>query len=197
LTFRYDINGLRAIAVVLFHFDENLLSGGFAGVDVFFVLSGYLMTSIIINGFEKNNFNVLHFYAARAKRILPALLILCFTILLFGWFLLTPLDYAVLAKNSAASVSFTSNIVYWLEAGYFDGSSKEKWLLHTWSLSAEWQFYLLYPLFLLVLKKISAAKIYDIGYCLSSLYVLFCVFILHLFNLVRLIIFYPRGHGRC
>jgi len=173
MVFRADINGLRAIAViavVLFHFNENILSGGFAGVDVFFVLSGFLMTSIILTSFEKNNFSLIGFYASRARRILPPLLLLCIMLMVLGWFVLTPIDYAVLAKHAASSMSFISNVAYWLEAGYFDGSSKEKWLLHTWSLSAEWQFYLLYPILLLLVKKLCPPK--KINYCLLVIFII-------------------------
>lgn len=156
MKFRKDINGLRAfavIAVVLFHFNASWMPGGFAGVDVFFVISGFLMTGIIFNGFEQNNFSVLKFYVARANRIIPALAALCFVLLVFGWFFITPLDYTALAKHVAGSMSFLSNIIYWRESGYFDAASHEKWLLHTWSLSVEWQFYILYPLVLVALKR--------------------------------------------
>tara|TARA_B100000508_G_scaffold81048_1_gene62981 strand:- start:627 stop:2564 length:1938 start_codon:yes stop_codon:yes gene_type:complete len=155
--FRKDINGLRAIAViavVLFHFNPNLMPGGFAGVDVFFVISGYLMTSIIFRGLEQKNFSILKFYIARANRIIPALAVLCLTLLVFGWFFLIPTDYKVLAKHTATSTSFLSNIIYWTESGYFDSSSHEKWLLHTWSLSVEWQFYIIYPAALVLLSRV-------------------------------------------
>ena len=148
-SFRQDINGLRAIAViavVLFHFNASWMPGGFAGVDVFFVISGFLMTGIIFRGIEQENFSILKFYVARANRIIPALAVLCLVLLVFGWFYLTPLDYKALGKHAASSVAFLSNIIYWRESGYFDAASHEKWLLHTWSLSVEWQFYILYPL---------------------------------------------------
>lgn len=163
MTFRKDINGLRAIAVVavlLFHFNPTSLPGGFAGVDVFFVISGFLMTGIIFRGFESTDsgggsgFNLFRFYVARAKRIIPALAALCLALLAFGWLFFIPLDYKELSKHAAGSVTFISNIIYWKEAGYFDAASHEKWLLHTWSLSVEWQFYLIYPLVLLALRKI-------------------------------------------
>ena len=157
MNFRKDINGLRAIAViavVLFHFNSSWLSGGFAGVDVFFVISGFLMTGIIFKGIEQENFSLMRFYVARANRIIPALALLSFLLLVFGWFFLTPLDYKSLGKHVASSVGFLSNIFYWRESGYFDAASHEKWLLHTWSLSVEWQFYIVYPLLLLVLKRI-------------------------------------------
>ncbi|TRX58168.1 acyltransferase family protein [Thalassomonas sp. M1454] len=156
MTFRKDINGLRAIAVmavVLFHFNANWLPGGFAGVDVFFVISGFLMTGIIFKGLASDNFSTWNFYKARARRIVPALAILCIVVMLWGWFFLDPTEYRRLAKHAASSIGFVSNFAYLREAGYFDVASHQKWLLHTWSLSAEWQFYILYPLILVLLKR--------------------------------------------
>lgn len=159
--FRKDINGLRAIAViavVLFHFDDSWMPGGFAGVDVFFVISGFLMTGIIFRGLEQDNFSIMKFYIARANRIIPALAVLCIALLVFGWFYLTPLDYRVLGKHIGSSIGFISNFMYWGESGYFDAASHEKWLLHTWSLSVEWQFYIIYPLALVALTRIMPLK---------------------------------------
>jgi peptidoglycan/LPS O-acetylase OafA/YrhL len=156
MKFRKDINGLRAIAVVsvvLFHFSPTLLPGGFVGVDIFFVISGYLMTSIILTGIENNNFSPLNFYIARANRIVPALFFLCLVVTVFGWFFLSPQDLKLLSKHVVGSISFLSNMLYLGESGYFDTASKSKWLLHTWSLSVEWQFYIIYPLLLIVLTK--------------------------------------------
>ncbi|AEX22416.1 acyltransferase family protein [Vibrio sp. EJY3] len=156
MNFRYDINGLRAIAViavVLFHFNPEWVPGGFAGVDVFFVISGFLMTGIIFRGLENNDFNLFKFYIARANRIIPALVALCLVLLVYGWFYLIPLDYKALGKHVASSIGFLSNIIYWRESGYFDAVSHEKWLLHTWSLSVEWQFYIIYPIILLALQR--------------------------------------------
>ena len=161
MQFRQDINGLRAIAViavVLFHFNPSWLPGGFAGVDVFFVISGFLMTGIIFKGIERKNFSIVKFYLARANRIIPALAVLCIMLLAFGWFYLTPLDYKILGKHVGSSIGFLSNFVYWMESGYFDASSHEKWLLHTWSLSAEWQFYIIYPLVLVTLRQFMSVK---------------------------------------
>ena len=175
--FRYDINSLRALAVivvVVFHFNESLLPGGFVGVDVFFVLSGFLMTSIIVGGINSNSFNIVSFLVNRANRLLPALLFLCAILLVFGWFFLSPEDYRSVAKHTATSVTFFSNIIYWMEAGYFDAASHEKWLLHTWSLSAEWQFYMLYPLFLVAVHKTLSAKFFNRA-VIVSLVVLFSI----------------------
>lgn len=155
--YRTDINGLRAIAVVavvLYHFGIPGFSGGFVGVDVFFVISGFLMTGIIISGLERSSFSLWDFYLARARRIVPALLVLCASLLLLGWFSLPSLDYKALATHVATALAFVSNIQFWKEAGYFDVASHEKWLLHTWSLSVEWQFYILLPLGSLLVWRI-------------------------------------------
>lgn len=167
MNFRDDINGLRAIAllgVILFHFSSSSLPGGFAGVDVFFVISGFLMTSIIIKGLQGNKFSLIDFYIARARRIVPALAVLCLILVAAGWFYLHPSDLNSLAKHALGSVSFLSNFVYLAESGYFDEASKEKWLLHTWSLSVEWQFYILYPIALMVLYKLIGFR--WLRYCL-------------------------------
>ncbi len=154
--FRLDINGLRAwavVAVVLFHFGVPGFSGGFSGVDVFFVISGFLMAGIVIGGLEQGCFSLFGFYMARARRIVPALLVTVVIVLVAGAFILMPGDYQELGRHARESVLFTSNHQYLAEAGYFDTVSHEKWLLHTWSLSVEWQFYLIYPLALVALQR--------------------------------------------
>jgi peptidoglycan/LPS O-acetylase OafA/YrhL len=184
MDFRKDINGLRAIAVlavVLFHFNPAWLPGGFSGVDIFFVISGYLITGIIFRKLEAGTFGVLAFYKSRAQRIIPALAVLCFVLLGVGWFYLLPLEYKQLGKHIASSLGFFSNFTYWGESGYFTASAHEKWLLHTWSLSVEWQFYMVYPIVLLALSKlmplrylrglILATCVGGFGFCVfSSLY---------------------------
>lgn len=155
--FRHDINGLRAwavIAVVLFHFGIPGFAGGFIGVDVFFVISGFLMTRIIVTGLEEGRFSLWQFYLARARRIIPALLALCLTLLCLGWFWLPTPDYVQLAKHAFTAILFLSNVKFWKEAGYFDSASHEKWLLHTWSLSVEWQFYIILPLALMLVWRL-------------------------------------------
>ncbi|HCR4033766.1 TPA: acyltransferase, partial [Morganella morganii] len=149
--FRKDINGLRALAVlsvVIFHFNRDYLPGGFIGVDIFFVISGFLMTSIIFRGLLNNNFSYTQFLYSRVKRIIPALMCIISILILFGFLFLEPMSYLSLGKHSFYSLLFSSNIVYWLESGYFDVNSNNKFLLHTWSLSVEWQFYMIYPLVL-------------------------------------------------
>ncbi|MEY1029088.1 acyltransferase family protein [Providencia stuartii] len=156
MKFRTDINGLRAFAVifvVLFHFNISPWNGGFVGVDVFFVISGYLMTRIIVEGLGGGEFSVLGFYFSRCKRIIPPLIFLCFLLVIVGYFIIPPSEYAVLSKHAASSLTFVSNMIYYREAGYFDAASTYKWLLHTWSLSVEWQFYIVLPIILIFINK--------------------------------------------
>jgi peptidoglycan/LPS O-acetylase OafA/YrhL len=178
--FRHDINGLRAwavIAVLLYHFHIPGFQGGFAGVDVFFVISGYLMTEIIFRRIHAGEFSFFSFYLDRAKRILPALAVLCATFLLMGWFFLPAYEYAKLGEHVFGSMGFFSNYLYLAESGYFEKSSMSgKWLQHTWSLSVEWQFYLLYPLLVYVICKLADIKkagrllavlaVVSLGYCI-------------------------------
>lgn len=157
MDFRKDINGLRAwavLAVVLFHFNVTEFSGGFVGVDIFFVISGFLMTSIIVNSLEQHRFSFWGFMRARIRRIFPALFVLCVVVLLFGWFVLEGTAYRMLVRHVGSSLLFMSNFKYWREAGYFDDASHDKLLLHTWSLSVEWQFYMLLPLIFMLVWKI-------------------------------------------
>lgn len=152
------------------------MPGGFAGVDVFFVISGFLMTGIIFRGIEQDRFSILDFYVARANRIIPALAALCVVTLVFGWFFVTPLDYKALGKHVESSMGFYSNFIYWSESGYFDAASHEKWLLHTWSLSAEWQFYILYPLVLVAMRMVMSVSLMKAMILLGTIAgFLFCV----------------------
>lgn len=161
LSFREDINGLRAwaiIGVVLFHFNLVGLKGGFAGVDVFFVISGFLMAGIIKKGLDSKGFSIWSFYKARAKRIVPPLSILVLFLLVIGYFNLSFLEYKSLSKHAVASLLFISNIIYWSESGYFDADSHAKELLHTWSLSVEWQYYMAIPFLFVLFYKMSKNK---------------------------------------
>ena len=146
--YRADIDGLRAVAILLvlwFHAFPDALPGGFVGVDVFFVISGFLITGIVLRGLDKQAFSFAHFYAQRARRLLPALIVVLPATLAAGWHWLWPLEYEQLATHTAAAVVFVLNIVLWTEAGYFDVATELKPLMHLWSLGIEEQFYLLYP----------------------------------------------------
>lgn len=161
-SFRTDINGLRAwavAAVVFYHFGVPGFAGGFVGVDVFFVISGFLMTGLVVKGLERGTFSVLGFYMARGRRIVPALVVLCAVLLALGWFVLLPPDYKMLSTHSVYALSFLSNVEFWQERGYFDVASHEKWLLHTWSLSVEWQFYLILPLVLWAVWRLKPGRV--------------------------------------
>jgi len=152
--FRPDINGLRAIAiaaVVAFHLAKATAPGGFVGVDVFFVISGYLMTKIIMQRLEAGRFRVGAFYLERLRRIGPALAVLCAGLWLAGATLLDPWTFQRLAAKLPFALLFVSNVAFANRGGYFADDSNGNWLLHTWSLSVEWQFYLLHPLVLLAI----------------------------------------------
>lgn len=149
--YRADIDGLRAVAVllvVIFHAFPELNGGGFVGVDVFFVISGFLITGIIVNDLERSRFSFKSFYARRIKRIYPALLVVLLTCYVSGWLLLLPDEFAALGKHIAGGAGFVANIVLWRESGYFDVQNDLKPLLHLWSLGVEEQYYFLWPLLL-------------------------------------------------
>ena len=153
MKYRSEIDGLRALAVlpvIFFHAGFEFFSGGFIGVDVFLVISGYLITTIIITEMSEDKFSILNFYERRARRILPALFFVMFLSLPFAWFWLTPNDLKDFGQSLIATSTFSSNILFWLESGYFDTAAELKPLLHTWSLAVEEQYYILFPLFLLV-----------------------------------------------
>ena len=154
--YRPDIDGLRAvavIAVVIYHAFPRMLGGGFVGVDVFFVISGFLISGIVLNGLNGGTFTFGEFYRRRIRRIFPALTIVLTAFLALGWFVMLPDEYRQLGKHAAASAGFVSNIVLWKEAGYFDTVSTRKPLLHLWSLGIEEQFYFAWPLCLVLLHK--------------------------------------------
>ena len=149
--YRPDIDGLRAIAVlavVIFHYMPSGMGGGFVGVDMFFVISGYLISGIILRELEHDDFSFAGFYARRVRRIFPALALVLATTIGFGWLFIFPADLALLGKQLAGGAAFVSNFVLWRESGYFDESSQTKPLLHLWSLAIEEQFYIFWPLIL-------------------------------------------------
>src|SRR5208282_3531353 len=145
--YRPDVDGLRAIAilsVIGFHAFPSFIRGGFVGVDVFFVISGYLISTIIFSSLEKNRFSFIEFYFRRIRRIFPALILVLVACYVFGWFALLTSEYELLGKHIAAAVGFVLNFMLWHEAGYFDEAAALKPLLHLWSLSIEEQFYVLW-----------------------------------------------------
>jgi len=157
MDYRREIDGLRAIAVlpvILFHAGFEIFSGGFVGVDVFFVISGYLITTIILAELEKGNFSIVNFYERRARRILPALFLVMLTCIPFAWFLLIPSDMKDFSQSLVTVSVFASNILFWRESGYFDTAAELKPLLHTWSLAVEEQYYVLFPIFLMLFWKL-------------------------------------------
>ncbi|WP_049784966.1 acyltransferase family protein [Desulfotalea psychrophila] len=188
--FRPDINGLRACAVlfvVFYHFGFLHLKGGFIGVDVFFVISGFLMTKIIVTGIKNETFSLRYFYLSRARRIVPALLVLVALLLFFGYFFLPQGNYKELSSEATNALLFFSNVYYWGKNGYFDTDSQEKWLLHTWSLSVEWQFYLLFPVVLVLLYRFWRKGISAFGYKFDSgLVVIILLFVCSFFSCVIL-----------
>jgi peptidoglycan/LPS O-acetylase OafA/YrhL len=160
-TYRAEIDGLRALAVVpviLFHFGLGC-PGGFVGVDVFFVISGYLITGIIQRGIEANNFSLAVFWERRVRRIFPALFVVLVASLAFGFWWLNPIELKRLGRCSIAQTCLLSNVYFWRNISYFEGDGDSKPLLHTWSLAVEEQFYLLFPFLLLLLKKLSKKKL--------------------------------------
>ncbi len=147
--YRADIDGLRAIAVlsvVVFHAFPKLIKGGFIGVDIFFVISGFLISSIIFENLERESFSFIEFYSRRIKRIFPALLLVLIASYAVGWIVLLADEYKQLGKHIAGGAGFLSNFMFWKESGYFDNAADTKPLLHLWSLGIEEQFYIVWPL---------------------------------------------------
>lgn len=146
--YRRDIDGLRAVAVLsvlAFHAFPGWVKGGFIGVDIFFVISGYLISGHIFESLEQGRFSLVGFYARRIRRIFPALCLVLVACLAFGWVALLSDEYLQLGKHAAAGAGFISNLVLWQESGYFDNTAATKPLLHLWSLGVEEQFYILWP----------------------------------------------------
>ncbi len=147
--YRPDIDGMRALAVlsvVLFHTFPKLMRGGFIGVDIFFVISGFLISTIIFESLARNEFSFLDFYARRIRRIFPALIIIMLASFIAGWFILFPDEYKQFGKHMMGGALFVSNLVLYKESGYFDAAAETKPLLHLWSLGIEEQFYIVFPI---------------------------------------------------
>ena len=172
MIYRPEIDGLRALAVlpvILFHAGFQFFSGGFVGVDIFFVISGYLITSIILSDMDNGNFSLLNFYERRARRILPALFFVILACIPLAWFLLLPKDLIVFSQGLIAVPLFSSNILFWQTADYFATASELNPLLHTWSLAVEEQYYLLFPIFMLLTYRLDLKITLGILILVSSL----------------------------
>ncbi len=154
MKYRGEIDGLRTLAVlpvILFHSGYSMFSGGYVGVDVFFVISGYLITTILISELNDGNFSIVRFYERRARRILPALFFVMLISILFAWTFLNPFELISFSKSVSAVSLFVSNIFFWRDGGYFETAAELKPLLHTWSLAVEEQYYIFFPVFLLLI----------------------------------------------
>ncbi|MFP5477899.1 MAG: acyltransferase family protein, partial [Gammaproteobacteria bacterium] len=154
--YRPDIDGLRAIAVlsvIIFHASPRWLPGGFVGVDIFFVISGFLISTIMFGSLAGGGFSYAEFYARRIRRIFPGLVLVLIATLAFGWWVLLADEFRQLGKHVLASAGFVANLVLWGEAGYFDTVVETKPLLHLWSLAVEEQFYIFWPLLLTLAWK--------------------------------------------
>ena len=163
MNYRPEIDGLRALSilpVVLFHAGFSLFDGGFIGVDIFFVISGYLITTIIINDIEINKFSVSYFYERRARRILPAMFVIILVCIPFSYLLMLPSQIINFSESIVAVTFFVSNIFFWQKTGYFTQLAEETPLLHMWSLAVEEQFYLLFPLLILIIYKFGKSKLF-------------------------------------
>jgi Predicted acyltransferases len=171
VSYRPDIDGLRAIAVLAvlgFHAFPDVVRGGFVGVDIFFVISGFLITHSILRDLNDDRFSFRHFYARRIRRIFPALCVVLLAAFVFGWHALFADEFKTLGKHIFGGGAFVSNILYWRESGYFDVSAEVKPLLHLWSLGIEEQFYILFPLLVFFAWK----KRFSLPFCLASAFIL-------------------------
>src|SRR5713101_1313888 len=156
MQYRPDLDGLRSLAilpVLLFHYGIRGLTGGFVGVDVFFVISGFLITSLLLRDIEDRNFSIIKFYERRARRILPALFFMLAVTTVLSVLVLLPRELSNYGKSLTAATAFVSNFFFWTESGYFDRAAEFKPLLHTWSLAVEEQFYILFPPFLWLISR--------------------------------------------
>ncbi len=162
MKYRSEIDGLRALAVlpvILFHAGFEGFDGGFVGVDIFFVISGYLITTIIISEMAEGKFSLVNFYERRARRILPALFFVIVACIPFAWLWMIPVDLKNFGQSLVSVSIFSSNILFWLESGYFANASELKPLLHTWSVAVEEQYYILFPIFLMLTWRLGTQKI--------------------------------------
>jgi peptidoglycan/LPS O-acetylase OafA/YrhL len=177
MQYRREIDGLRAVAVlpvVLFHAGFEIFSGGYVGVDIFFVISGYLITSIIISELEQGEFSIVRFYERRARRILPALFFMMLACIPFAWIWMTPSQIEDFGRSLVAVSLFASNILFWSEIDYFAPTAEENTLLHTWSLAVEEQYYMFFPLFLLLAWRFGRARVLYVIAAIAAASLLLC-----------------------
>lgn len=178
--YRRDIDGLRAIAVlsvVFYHYGLTSLRGGFIGVDIFFVISGYLITGIIAREIDEKRFSFVNFYERRIRRIMPALIGMLVPTLAIGTWLLLPSDLVKLGNGAIATLIFGANFLYWRQSGYFDSSSEYNPLLHTWSLAIEEQFYIFFPIVLILLYRFAKKRIKLILTVFTAASFILCVWV--------------------
>ena len=164
--YRPDVDGLRAVAVLLvvaYHAFPDAIRGGFIGVDIFFVISGFLITAIIARDLEGARFSLATFYARRIRRIFPALIVVLCAVMILGWLWMLPLAYAQLSSDAFFSAAFSANIALMLQSGYFDVESAKRPLLHLWSLGIEEQFYLAWPLILMLAARLRLSLLWVAG----------------------------------
>ncbi|WP_314140153.1 acyltransferase family protein [Buttiauxella noackiae] len=178
IKYRPDIDGLRAIAVVsvvIYHFFPSVLPGGFIGVDIFFVISGYLITSILKKDINRNNYSIVEFYRRRIDRIFPSLIVVLCSAYVFGWYALFSDEYMQLGKLIAGGAAFAANIVLYFDSGYFDISSNMKPLLHLWSLGVEEQYYIFFPPLLYAFYKFKLKAQHVVSF-VAIISLLLCVY---------------------
>lgn len=172
LKYRPEIDGLRAVAVcsvILYHAGIHTFSGGYIGVDVFFVISGFLITSIIFKELKVQKFSFSYFYERRARRILPALFLIMLVSIPFSWFWMSPPQLKEYSESVVSAQFFVSNFFFWMNSGYFGGDAELSPLLHTWSLSIEEQYYLIFPPFLLFCMKYFKDRFVSILFLIMSI----------------------------
>lgn len=198
--YRPDIDGLRALAilpVLLFHAKIPAFSGGFVGVDIFFVISGYLIASILVREFTEHNYSIVSFYERRLRRIFPALLtVLLFTLVASPFFLL-PSEFKNLGRDTLSALFFVANINFWRQSGYFATNAETKPLLHMWSLGVEEQFYLFVPLLLwLVFRYAPKRRLIFVGLSLL-LSLALCIHLTSIKPTATFFTYCQPAHGNC
>ena len=189
---RLEIDGLRAVAVIpviLFHANIDLFQGGFVGVDIFFVISGFLITRIILAEIYQSSFSIIHFYERRARRILPAFFVVLIFSTFFAWFLLPPIEFKDYGQSLFFASFFSSNIFFWIESGYFGVGTDLKPLIHTWSLGVEEQFYIFFPLLAILIYAVHKKLVFPIIFLLFFI----SLYLSHIYSALSSDIFFKEG----